>query len=95
MVFTINIDYFVNRIDLLVLTQMDCVLCEVRTLNPTIRGRTLGGAAGLQPPQTPQKPKFKKKNTDFVDIMISKALRDLPFSRNQPLKSADDSTLEF
>jgi hypothetical protein len=31
----------------------------------------------------------------FVDITISKALRDLPFSQNQPLKSADDSTLEF
>ena len=52
------------------------------------RGATKGGgAAGLQPlPKTP-KPKFK--NTDFVDIMIS-ILRDFPFSRNQPLKLADD-----
>jgi hypothetical protein len=47
-----------------------------------------GGAAGLQPPQTPQIRNFK--NTDFVYITISIVLRDLPFSRNQPLKSADD-----
>jgi hypothetical protein len=30
-------------------------------------------------------PKFKN-----VDIMTSKVLRDFPFSRNQPLKSAND-----
>ena len=48
-----------------------------------------GGVAGLQPyPQNPQDRNLKK--TDFVDIMISKVSRDLPFSRNQPLKSADD-----
>jgi hypothetical protein len=46
-----------------------------------------GGAAGLQPPK-PSKPKCK--NTDFVDIMISKVLLDLAFSRIEPLKSADD-----
>jgi hypothetical protein len=46
------------------------------------------GAAVLQPPKTP-KPEIKK-NTDIVDIIISKVLRDFPFSRNQPLKSADD-----
>jgi hypothetical protein len=47
------------------------------------------GGAGLQPVPNPQKLKLKKK-TDFVDIMISEVLRDLPFCRNQPLKSADD-----
>jgi hypothetical protein len=52
-----------------------------------------GGAAGLQPPKTSENRYLK--NTDFVDIMISKLSRDLPFSRKQPLKSADDSTLEF
>ena len=31
-----------------------------------------------------------KKNTDFVDKMISKDLGDLRSSLNQPLKSADD-----
>jgi hypothetical protein len=31
-----------------------------------------------------------KKNTDFVDMMISNVLRNLPYSQNQPLKSADD-----
>jgi hypothetical protein len=51
-----------------------------------------GGAAELQPPKT-LKPKFKK--TDFCRYYDIKLLRDLPFSRNQPLKSADDSTLEF
>jgi hypothetical protein len=39
----------------------------------------------------PPHPKRILKNTDFVDTMISKVLRDLPFSLNQPLKSADDS----
>jgi hypothetical protein len=43
---------------------------------------------GCSPAQTPQNRNLK--NTDFVDIMISKALRDFPFSQNQPLKSADD-----
>jgi hypothetical protein len=48
-----------------------------------------GCQAGAPPP-----PNRNLKNTDFVD-MTSKVLRDLPFRRNQPLKSADDSTLEF
>jgi hypothetical protein len=30
------------------------------------------------------------KNADFIDIMTSKVLLDLPFSQNKPLKSADD-----
>jgi hypothetical protein len=47
---------------------------------------------GLQPPQTTQNRNLK---TYFVDIMISKHLRDLPFSLIRPLKSADDSTLNF
>jgi hypothetical protein len=37
--------------------------------------------------QTPQNRNLK--NTDFVDIVISEISRDFPFSRNQPLKSAD------
>jgi hypothetical protein len=48
--------------------------------------RGWGGAAA--PPQTPKNQNLK--NTIFVDIIISKVLRDLPVSRNQPLKSADD-----
>jgi hypothetical protein len=48
------------------------------------------GAAGrLQPSPNPPKPKFKKR-TDFVDILISKVILDLSFSRNQPVKSAGD-----
>jgi hypothetical protein len=54
---------------------------------------TKKGDAGLEPPPPPKHPKPKLKKTDFVDTMISNVLRDLPFSRNKPLKSTDD--LEF
>jgi hypothetical protein len=47
-----------------------------------------GGLPGCSPLQTPQNRNLK--NTDFVDIMISEVLHDLPFSQNQPLRSADD-----
>ena len=52
-----------------------------------------GGSEGVQPP--PQKPKFKKRNTDFVDIIIANVLCDLPFSRNKPLKSTDDQNIRI
>jgi hypothetical protein len=52
-----------------------------------------GGAAGLQPPKTPKNQNLK--STNFVDIMISKVLRDFPFSRSQPLKSADDQYIRI
>jgi hypothetical protein len=45
------------------------------------------GRRAVAPPN-PTSPKIKKK-THFVDT-ISKVLRDLTFSRNQSLKSADD-----
>jgi hypothetical protein len=48
------------------------------------RGRGCRAAAT----QTPQNRNLK--NTGSVDIMISKVLRDLPFSRNQLLKYVDD-----
>jgi hypothetical protein len=57
----------------------------------TAKGRG-GGLPGYSP-QNSQNRNFK--NTDFVDIMISKVLRDLPFSRNQPLKSADDQYIRI
>jgi hypothetical protein len=64
-----------------------------RHVGHTAQRRTQGeGGCRAAAPQTPQNRNFK--NTDFVD-MTSKVLRDLPFSRNQPLKSADDSILEF
>jgi hypothetical protein len=54
-------------------------------------GAPKGDAAGLHLPPPPQTLRNRNlKNTDFVYIMISKVLRDFPFSRNQPLKSADD-----
>jgi hypothetical protein len=49
--------------------------------------RIAGGGGGVPGGSLP-KAKFKK-NADFVDTMILKALRDFPFSLN-PLKSADD-----
>jgi hypothetical protein len=52
------------------------------------KARGAPGGAATAPPQTPENRNLK--NTDFVDIMISKVLRDLPFSRNQPLISVDD-----
>jgi hypothetical protein len=79
---------------------VSCIISEVHTklateghiinnccIHCTSQGRTQWGAAGLQPPQTPQN---RNKNTHFVDITISNVICDLPFSRNQPLKSADD-----
>jgi hypothetical protein len=55
-----------------------------------MQGRTQGGGGCriAAPSQTPQN--INLKNTDFVELMISKVLHDLPFSRNLPLKSADD-----
>jgi hypothetical protein len=58
---------------------------------PTDQGHTQEGWGRGATAHPPKPPKLKlKKNTDFVAIMISKVLRDLPFSRNQPLKSPDD-----
>jgi hypothetical protein len=37
----------------------------------------------------------RNKKTGFVDTMISNLFSDSPFSRNQPPKSAHDSTVEF
>jgi hypothetical protein len=47
-------------------------------------GRRWGGAAVLQPPTS------KFKNIDFVDTLVCKDSRDLPFSRKQQLKPADN-----
>jgi hypothetical protein len=63
--------------------------CSRHIMNPvfSIGGAVKGGgrAGGLQPPN----PETNKK-TGFVDIMISNRFRGFSFSRNQPLKSADD-----
>jgi hypothetical protein len=49
------------------------------------------GWGGFQaPPPTPNLQNQNLKETDFVGTMVSKVLRDLPFSQYQPLKSADD-----
>ena len=56
---------------------------------------TLALDAGAHPrgAAAPQNRNLTK--TDFVDTMISKVLRDFPFSLSQRVKSADDRTLEF
>jgi hypothetical protein len=46
------------------------------------------GPLGYSPTKSPQNRNLK--NIDFVDTTTSKVLSDLPFSENQPLKSADD-----
>jgi hypothetical protein len=56
------------------------------------RTREGGGSEGVQAP--PQKNR-SLKNTDFVDIMIANVLCDLPFSRNQPLKSTDNQNIRI
>jgi transposase-like protein len=50
-------------------------------------GKGCRAANSHQPTPTPNR---NLKNTDFVDTMTPKVLRDLSFSRNQPLKLADD-----
>jgi hypothetical protein len=52
-----------------------------------------GGLSGCGPSENLQNRNLK--NTDFYHIVISKGLRDFPFSRNQPSKSADDSYIRI
>jgi hypothetical protein len=56
-----------------------------------------GGGLGLPScgPTNPQKSDFFKKNLDFVDIVISRVLRNFPFSRNKQLKSADEQYIKI
>jgi hypothetical protein len=54
-----------------------------------------GGCRAAAVPETPPPQNWKVKNTDFIDIMISKVLFDLPFRRSQPLKSADDQHIRI
>jgi hypothetical protein len=51
------------------------------------RGAPKRGLWRAAAPSNPPKPKFKRH---FLAMMISNVLCNLPFSRNQPLKSADD-----
>jgi hypothetical protein len=63
---------------------------ELRLSCPGANTRLGGGGwlPGYSPPSKPQK--VNLKNTDFVETLVSDVSRDLPFSRNLPLKSADD-----
>jgi hypothetical protein len=55
------------------------------------RAHPRGWGGGPLPDCSTQDPKPKFiKNMDFVDTIMSNVWRDLPSSRNQPLKSADD-----
>jgi hypothetical protein len=69
-----------------------CRYCQ--WLGASVSGaHSRGGCRIVAPPQTPQNQNLK--DTDFVDMIISKVLRDFPFSRNQPLKSADDQYIRI
>jgi hypothetical protein len=57
------------------------------------QGRNQRGLPGCSPP--PNHLKLKIKKTDFVDIILSKVLRDFHFSRNQPLKLADENCIRI
>jgi hypothetical protein len=46
-------------------------------------------------PNPPPQIEIKEKNIGFAETMTSEVLPHLPFSRSQPLKSADENTLEF
>jgi hypothetical protein len=49
----------------------------------------LGCRAAVGPPPPPKKIEIKEI-ADFVEMMISNVLLDLPFNRSLPLKSADE-----
>ena len=52
-------------------------------------GAHVGGGRGRLPCFN-RSPKIEiQKDTEFVDAIMLNVLRDLAFSRNQPLKSAD------
>jgi hypothetical protein len=75
-------------------TRISCKVMEINVSSYKLnenwssgsRGAHKGGCRAEAPPPNTQKPKLKKK----LYFMISKVLCDLPFSRNQPLKSVDD-----
>jgi len=48
------------------------------------------GGVGCNPAASPPSQSKFKKNTNFVGTVIPNVLRDLPSSRNWPLKWADD-----
>jgi hypothetical protein len=55
----------------------------------SVRGAYKGRGGGVYRAATDSKSRNLKK-ADFVDTRILSILHNLPFSRNQPLKSADD-----
>jgi len=65
-------------------------MCSLGVSGAPKRGEGGWGLPGCRPPTKSKFKKKKKKTTDFVDGTILKLLSYLPFSRNQPLKSAGD-----
>jgi hypothetical protein len=63
------------------------VISTTVIISRRIKGVPKGELPACSPPNLQNR---NLKNTDFVDIMISKVLRDFPFSQNEPLKLADD-----
>jgi hypothetical protein len=54
-----------------------------------------GGEGGCRAAAPPNPQNLNLKNKYFVDIVISKVIRDFPFNRNQPLKSAHDQYIRI
>jgi hypothetical protein len=83
----LNISKFTNSADLSSAFS-DHLGNTYRVVNSRAQPRG-GGVVGLQPPP-PKPPKPKVKKDRFCEHVGIKVLRDFSFSRNQPLKSADD-----
>jgi hypothetical protein len=49
-----------------------------------------GGCSSAAPLNRKKEEEEEEKKKDFEDTMIKNALHDLPYSRNQRLKSSDD-----
>jgi hypothetical protein len=97
-----QVSVFMSHSDcqLLTTTIKECCVTPCSLLNVSEEsivpssGKKQGGIHGGESLQrgSPHPPKTSKlkKNTDFIDMMILKVLRDSPFSRNGLLNSAGD-----
>jgi hypothetical protein len=68
----------------------NCTSSPSANLSIFIKSAPEGGREHCQAAVPPNPKNRNLKNTDFVDIMMSNILHDLPFSQNQPVKSADN-----
>ena len=73
------------------LKNTDFVKIDIMQVYTRTGAPTGGGLLDDRSPRTPQPPKTpQNRNLKNIFCKNAKVLRDLPFSRNQSLKSADD-----